>query len=187
MPDAESERGVPREGDAARRASGEETAPGKAAARSTGLGEQGAAQQTWGQIIKFGLVGVASTLFYLALFPILKWAIQGDSIDVAWLSIGSEQVANFLALAISTVANTSFNRWWTFGVRGRQGAALHQAQGMILFLAHLALTAFGLWLLHELDPSPTTFTETVVVGLATVVITIAKFSIFRRYMRPSAA
>ena len=40
------------------------------------------------------------------------------------------QAANVVALLVTAVANTAANRRLTFGVRGRDGAARHQVQGL---------------------------------------------------------
>src|SRR6185437_12489820 len=68
------------------------------------------------QIVRFAAIGVASTLAYLLLFGLFR------------LGVGA-QVANFLALSVTAVANTAANRRLTFGIRGRAGAARHQVQG----------------------------------------------------------
>ena len=64
------------------------------------------------------------------------------------------QVANLVALLLTAVANTAANRRLTFGVRGRGGAARHQAQGLVVFALGLALTS-GSLLAPARAPPPT--------------------------------
>ena len=66
-----------------------------------------------GQLVRFAVVGVLSTLAYLLLFVLLRAAIGA-------------QAANLVALLLTAVANTAANRRFTFGVRGGDGAARHQ-------------------------------------------------------------
>ena len=72
------------------------------------------------QIVRFAAIGIVSTLAYLVLFFLLRMG-------------AGAQAANFLALAITAVANTAANRRLTFGVRGRQGAVRHQFLGIGVF------------------------------------------------------
>ena len=80
------------------------------------------------QLVRFGAVGVASTLAYLALFLLLRGGIGAQS-------------ANLVALLVTAIANTAANRRFTFGVRGGTGAARHQFEGLIVFGLGLGLTS----------------------------------------------
>jgi hypothetical protein len=64
-----------------------------------------------GHLLRFGAVGVASTLAYLLLYAVLRTGV-------------GPQWANLVALLVTAVANTAANRRLTFGVRGtdRSGA-----------------------------------------------------------------
>ena len=86
------------------------------------------------QVVRFAAVGVLSTLAYLVLFVLLR-------------SVTGAQAANFVALALTAIANTAANRRLTFGVRGRSGAVRHQFQGFGVFLVGLAITSGSLALL----------------------------------------
>jgi putative flippase GtrA len=79
------------------------------------------------QLLGFAVVGIASTLFYLVLYSLLR------------IETGA-QLANVVALLISALANTAVNRRFTFGVKGRERAVRHQAQGLVVFGIGLALT-----------------------------------------------
>jgi putative flippase GtrA len=123
------------------------------------------------QLVGFCVVGGLSTLFYLLLFSLFR------------MGTGS-QVANALALLVSAVANTSANRRLTFGVKGRDGAARHQAMGLVVFAIGLALTSGSLAALHIANPSPTHGTEVAVLIAANLAATVLRFLLFRAWVFP---
>ncbi len=126
------------------------------------------------QVVRFVAVGVASTLAYLLLFFLFR------------LGTGA-QVANFLALAITAVANTAANRRLTFGIRGRTGVARHQLQGFGVFLLGLAITSGSLSLLTWLTPAPSVPVEVVVLVLANLLATVVRFLLLRGWVFRTAA
>ncbi|MFC5911587.1 glycosyltransferase [Streptacidiphilus monticola] len=121
-----------------------------------------------GQLIRFAVVGVGSTAFYLALYSLLR------------LLTGA-QAANAVALFVSAVANTAANRAFTFGVRGG-GAGRQQAQGLLVFLIGLLLTSGSLGLLHAADPHPGHATELAVLVAANLAATLVRFVLFRAWV-----
>ncbi len=121
------------------------------------------------QTIRFGLVGVATTVLHLGLFALLAVHLTA-------------QPANVLALVLATVVNTSANRRWTFGIRGPRHAARHQLQGLAVFAATWAMTAGALLGLSALWPGAPTSVQTLVVGAVTVVSTVAKFVLMRAWV-----
>lgn len=123
------------------------------------------------QVIRFALVGVASTVVHLGLFAVLSSGLVGLA----------PQVANISALLLATIVNTAANRRWTFGLRGSQGALGHQLQGLGIFAATWALTAAGLAALEAILPHAPTALTTLVVGGCTVTATVAKFLVMRRW------
>ncbi|MCW2871164.1 bifunctional glycosyltransferase family 2/GtrA family protein [Actinacidiphila oryziradicis] len=125
------------------------------------------------QLVGFCVVGGLSTLFYLLLFSLFR------------MGTGS-QVANALALLVSAVANTSANRRLTFGVKGRDGAARHQAMGLVVFAIGLALTSGSLAALHIANPSPTHGTEVAVLIAANLAATVLRFLLFRAWVFPDS-
>ena len=93
----------------------------------------------FGQVVRFGAVGLLSTAAFALLYLMLQ-------------TVMAAQAANFVALLLTTVANTWANRRFTFGVRGRPGAVRHQFQGLIVFGIAWAMTSGSLVLLNVLAP-----------------------------------
>ena len=120
------------------------------------------------QVLRFGTIGMLSTLAYLLLFLGLRPAIGA-------------QAANLVALVITGVANTAANRRFTFAVRGRAGAGRHQAQGLLVFGAALALTSGSLALLHLLSV-PSSGLELTVLVLANLGATVLRFVALRGWV-----
>jgi putative flippase GtrA len=121
------------------------------------------------QVVRFGTIGVASTIAYLLLFMALH------------ASIGA-QAANLVALLVTAVANTAANRRFTFGVRGGAGAARHQFEGLIVFGIALAITSGSLAGLHAFVPQPHKLVELTVLVLANLVATAVRFVLLRGWV-----
>jgi putative flippase GtrA len=129
-----------------------------------------------GQLLVFGAVGVATTVVHLGGFALLR---QG---------VATPQVANAAALLVAAMTNTWANRRWTFGVRGREGAARHQVQGLAVLALTLVMTSGGLWLLGAVAPGAPTWVETTVVAATTALATAVKFLAMRWWVfRPTPA
>ena len=120
------------------------------------------------QLVRFAAVGVVSTLAYLVLFTLLRngFGAQG---------------ANFVALGLTAVGNTAANRRFTFGVRGRQGAARHQFEGLIVFGLGLGLTSGSLAVLHALT-APGRGLELGVLVAANLAATVLRFLLLRGWV-----
>ncbi|WP_319429926.1 glycosyltransferase [Mycobacterium sp. RTGN5] len=120
-----------------------------------------------GQMVRFGLIGIASTiafaLLYLSLHPAL-----------------GAQAANLIALLLTALANTAANRAFTFGIRGRAGAARHHIHGLLVFAFGLAITSGSLYLLHRFDPTVGKGVELSVLVAANLVATLVRFVALRR-------
>ncbi len=122
-------------------------------------------------VVRFGVVGVASTLLHLGLFALLATAV----------GLGS-QTANVAALLVATVANTWANRRWTFGIRGSAGSLRHQLQGLLVFGGTWAMTSGALGLLHAAWPATPVAVETLVIGVANIAATVVKFVAMRSWI-----
>lgn len=121
----------------------------------------------WSHLVRFGVIGVASTLAYLVLFLLLR-------------PLGGAQLANFSALLITAVANTAANRCFTFGVRGRAGLITHHLQGLLVFFTGWALTSGAIGLTHAAGWSGGV--EVLAVVVANLVTTLVKFVLFRHWV-----
>ncbi|WP_082056981.1 bifunctional glycosyltransferase family 2/GtrA family protein [Psychromicrobium lacuslunae] len=127
----------------------------------------------FGQLVRFGIVGVASTGLYLVLFLLFRLAMDA-------------QLSNAFALLLSAVVNTAVNRSFTFGHRG-SGAVRHQFHGLLVFGIGWALSAGSLWAVHQLS-QPSLLIEIFAVVLANLLATLVKFLLFRLWVfreRPS--
>jgi putative flippase GtrA len=120
------------------------------------------------QALRFGAIGVLSTLAYLLLFVLVR------------PSMGA-QPANLVALLVTAVANTAANRRFTFGVRGR-GAGRHQLQGLVVFALGLGVTSGSLALLSTLSRHPARATELTVLVAANLVATVLRFVLLRGWV-----
>ncbi len=121
-----------------------------------------------GQLIRFAVVGVASTAAFALLYLLLAGPL-------------GPQGANFAALLITALANTAANRRLTFGVRGGDGAWRHLGQGLVVFVLGWALTAGSLAWLHA-AAQPSRATELAVLVLANLTATVLRFTLLRHWV-----
>jgi putative flippase GtrA len=121
-----------------------------------------------GQLVRFGVIGAASTLAYLALYLGLSGPLGA-------------QPANLLALLLTAVANTAANRRLTFGVAG-PGAVRAHAQGLLIFALALALTSGSLAALHAAAADPSRALEVTVLVVANLAATVLRFGLLRSWV-----
>ncbi|MFD7017954.1 glycosyltransferase [Streptomyces sp. NPDC059928] len=124
------------------------------------------------QLVGFCVIGALSTLFYLALYAVARGAT-------------GPQLANGAALLVSAVGNTAANRRLTFGVRGRDRAVRHQAQGLAVFAIGLALTSGSLAALDTANANAAHSTEVAVLLAANLAATVLRFLLFRAWVFPA--
>jgi putative flippase GtrA len=122
-----------------------------------------------GQLARFIVVGVASTVAYVVLYLLLRGVLAA-------------QAANALSLLVTAVANTAANRRFTFGIRGRAQAARHQLRGLIAFGAGLAVTAGALAGLHAVTARPSRAAEVAVLVAGNLVATAVRFGLYRGWV-----
>ncbi len=125
--------------------------------------------ELWRQVGRFALIGVASTLAYVALYLLLRGAMGA-------------QAANLVALLVTAVGNTAANRRITFGVRGREAAVRHQLEGLGVFALGLALTSGALAALHAATATPPRAVEVAVLVVANAAATLARFVLLRGWV-----
>jgi len=126
-----------------------------------------------GQLVRFGAVGIASTIAFFALYLLLR-------------PIGA-QPANLVALLVTAVANTAANRRLTFGITGRQGALRHHLGGLAAFGVALALTSGSLWLLGAWWPDAGKPAEVAVLVVGNAAATLLRFVALRLLMHRHGA
>ncbi len=141
--------------------------------------EQPRTASFFGQVVRFGAIGVLSTAAYALLYLVFQLGM-------------SAQLANFLALLVTAVANTAANRRFTFGVHGRSGAVTHQFQGLVVFGIAWLITSGSLVGLHAIDPSASAQAQLIVLTGANLFATLVRFVllrlwVFRQQRRPAAS
>ncbi len=122
-----------------------------------------------GEIVRFALVGIASTALFATLFLLFRTGL-------------GPVLANIAALLLATIANTSANRRFTFGLRSRAGAVRHQAQGFVVLAIALAITSGSLILLHALLPDTSRSIELLVLTAANLLATVIRFLLMRSWI-----
>lgn len=122
------------------------------------------------QVIRFAVIGVLSTGLHLALFAgLVRTGL-------------ATQLANGAALVIATVANTAANRAWTFGIAGRERVVIHHGQALLIFAITWTATTLALGVLGIVSPGASVLTQTLVVAVANVLSTAARFVAMRRWI-----
>jgi glycosyltransferase involved in cell wall biosynthesis len=125
------------------------------------------------QLLRFGGVGVVSTLGYLFLF-------------VAWRPLLGALAANAIAMALATLFNTAVHRELSHNADGlpRRGRMAVVAGG--LYVISLAFTTAGLLIVHWVAAG-SLFWELVALAVANAVAAVFRFSVLRAWIfRPSA-
>jgi putative flippase GtrA len=122
-----------------------------------------------GQLARFVVVGVASTVAFVLLYLLLR-------------GVMTAQAANAVSLLVTAIGNTTVNRRFTFGIRGRAHAARHQARGLLAFGIGLAVTSGALAALHAVTGQPGRAAEVVVLVAANLVATAVRFALYRSWV-----
>ncbi|HYH32752.1 MAG TPA: glycosyltransferase [Pseudonocardia sp.] len=121
------------------------------------------------ELVRFALVGVCSTLAYLALYVLLRAGLGPFG-------------ANLVALVVTAVANTAANRRLTFGIRGSARAVRHHVQGLVVFGLGLGLTTGALAALAASASGAGRPVELVVLVTANALATVLRFVAFRGWI-----
>ena len=121
------------------------------------------------QLIRFGAVGVISTIAYVLLYALLRGPLGA-------------QAANAVTLLITAIGNTALNRRFTFGIQGRRNAGLHQVQGLIVFAIALAITSGTLAVAHLIKQPLPLPVEIAVLVAANLMATLIRFLLLRRWV-----
>ncbi|MBC3843754.1 bifunctional glycosyltransferase family 2/GtrA family protein [Streptacidiphilus sp. 4-A2] len=119
-----------------------------------------------GQLSSFAVIGVVSTLAYLALYLLLRQAAPAV-------------LANAIALLVTAIANTAANRRFTFGVTGSRDAFRHQVEGGIAFLIGLVLSTVTLAVTRAVAPGASHLAELCALVGANALSTVVRFLLMR--------
>ncbi|CAM5690296.1 GtrA family protein [Streptomyces aurantiogriseus] len=120
------------------------------------------------QLPVFAVIGLLSTAAYLGLYTALRPVLDA-------------QPANLVALLVTAVANTAANRRFTFRVQGAEGAARHHLQGLVAFVAGLALSSGALAVAHRtLSDAPRV--EIAALIVANAAATALRFTLLRLWV-----
>lgn len=125
------------------------------------------------QLGSFAGIGIACTVAYSVLYLMLRQAMT------PW-------IANVVALTFTAIANTAANRRLTFRVRGREGRWRHQAQGLAVYGVGLIVTTLALLALHAAGVR-SGLIETMVLTVANLLVTVARFVAMRTWMFAGAS
>jgi putative flippase GtrA len=120
----------------------------------------------FGQVLRFGLVGAASTIA----FALLYLFFQGP--------FGAQQ-ANFLALLVTAIGNTAANRRFTFGITGPARLFTQQIQGLVVFMLAWGITSSSLAVLHTVYRDAAPSHELMVLTGANILATLMRFVLLR--------
>lgn len=120
-----------------------------------------------GQVMRFALVGVGSTVLYTVLFAGLDMVMN-------------HYVANVVALLICTVLNTWVNQRFTFDAAGHEGGRAAHVQSLAILGVTLAVTSGALAFEHHQWPGASTVWDTVTVTVGNAIATVIRFVVFRK-------
>jgi putative flippase GtrA len=122
------------------------------------------------QILRFGAIGVVSTLAWAGIYTLLRGAGLGSV------------AANAIALVVTAIGNTAANRRLTFGVTGRAGLARDHGAGLLAFGVAIALTTTAATLLDLLAPQASRLVEVTVLAAANAIATGGRFVLLRSWI-----
>jgi putative flippase GtrA len=121
-----------------------------------------------GQLLRFAVVGILSTLAFVGIFLSLHGPLGA-------------QEANATALLLTVLGNTALNRRFTFGVCGSADMTVHQLRGLALFVLQLTLTSGTLALVAERRSSSVAF-EVLLLLIIHAASTMARFLLQRNWV-----
>lgn len=121
------------------------------------------------QLIRFTGVGVVCTASSLAIYAVLR----------PWID---PQLANAVALVLTSLMNTALNRRLTFKITGRRKRAQDHLSGVIVIGIALIITGGSLGVLHLLRPEATVTEELWTTTLSGFVATAVRFTLLRHWI-----
>ncbi len=136
---------------------------------STAVADLRGVARLYSELMRFALVGAASTVLYFLLFLGLR-------------PLSGALAANAAALGLSAIANTAANRRFTFGRRGGEGLLRHHTQALLVFGLCLALTSGSLLALEALAPAASGGVELAVLLAANGLATLLRYLLLRLWV-----
>ncbi|MBN9128371.1 MAG: GtrA family protein [Paenarthrobacter ureafaciens] len=121
------------------------------------------------QLIRFTGVGIICTASSLAIYAMLR----------PWVD---PQIANAIALVLTSLLNTALNRRLTFKITGSKRRANDHLSGVIVILIALLITGGSLGILHLLRPEATVSEELSTTTLSGFVATAVRFTLLRHWI-----
>lgn len=121
------------------------------------------------QLIRFSGVGVICTAASLGIYALLR----------PWLGA---QLANAVALILTSLLNTALNRRLTFKIAGQQRRTRDHLNGLVVIDVALVITGSSLGVLHWFNPAATVRDELVATTLSGFLATAVRFSMLRHWI-----
>jgi putative flippase GtrA len=117
----------------------------------------------------FTAIGGVMTLGYFVLYLALR-------------NVLGQQPANYLAWALTAVADTAANRRLTFDAAERVGQGRAQLEGFLVFGLGLVLTSVSLVVLDAYVSQPDRVLELAVLAAANLAAGVLRFELLRRWV-----
>ncbi|MEV7604821.1 GtrA family protein [Paenarthrobacter sp. NPDC089322] len=121
------------------------------------------------QLLRFTGVGIVCTASSLAIYALLR----------PWID---PQLANAVALIVTSLMNTALNRRLTFKITGRKKRAQDHLNGVIVIVIALIITGGSLGVLHFFRPEATVTEELWTTTLSGFVATAVRFTLLRHWI-----
>jgi putative flippase GtrA len=121
------------------------------------------------QLLRFTGVGVVCTASSLAIYALLR----------PWID---PQLANAVALIVTSLMNTALNRRLTFKIAGKKKRAQDHLSGVIVIAIALIITGGSLGVLHLFHPEATVSEELWTTTLSGFVATAVRFTLLRHWI-----
>ncbi|GAA2850691.1 GtrA family protein [Paenarthrobacter ilicis] len=121
------------------------------------------------QLVRFTGVGIVCTASSLGIYALLR----------PWID---PQLANAVALILTSLMNTALNRRLTFKITGRTKRAKDHLSGVLVIGIALLITGGSLGILHLIRPEATVSEELWTTTLSGFVATAVRFALLRHWI-----
>jgi putative flippase GtrA len=121
------------------------------------------------QLLRFTGVGIICTASSLALYALLR-------------PVAGPQLANAIALIVTSVMNTALNRRLTFKITGSRKRLQDHLSGLIVIGVALLITGGSLGVLHAFRPDATVTEELWTTTLSGFLATAVRFTLLRHWI-----